>query len=240
MLEAIAGGQRVPYRILRIVLTEAYRAKLEASGRLDALLALRSEKGVVSETTLERLVDSRTSQGIAAIVELPDEARHMDARALALASRRTLRIVLTHGIADPGNAGTLIRTAAGFGAHLFLTHEGCDPFGPKTLRATAGAFVDIPTGEVQDPARLLRALAAKDVTVIAAVSRGGTDIARFRPPGRAVLLLGSEPRGLPAAWVRHADARVTIPLHRGVESLNVAVAGGILLYHLSGGRVTRK
>jgi len=239
-LDLAGGSPRAPYHMRRIVLTEAYREQLAAAGRLDDVVALGAEVGLVSPSTLERLTDSQAPQGVAAIVTLPEEARRMDERALALASRRTLRVVLTHGIADPGNAGTLIRTAAGFGAHLYLAHEGCDLFGPKTLRATAGAIADIPAGEVHDPSRLLRTLAARDVAIIAAVSHGGTSLASLRAPGRAVVLLGSEPRGLPSAWVRHADLRVTIPLHRGVESLNVAVAGGILLYHLSGGSTPRR
>jgi len=106
--------------------------------------------------------------------------------------------------------------------------------GRNGVPGTCGVGIVTPDGEIAEPVRLLDELRGNGVTIIASVARGGRDPAGLRTPRRWVLLLGSEAHGLPDEWGRRADLALTIPLRRGVESLNVAVAGGLLLYRLSG------
>jgi RNA methyltransferase, TrmH family len=118
---------------------------------------------------------------------------------------------------DPGNVGTLIRTADAFGAAVALS-EGCaDPTGPKALRATAGAIWRVP---------LLPFTAVTGPKRVALVSSGGTPIDEVDLDGGVMFLLGAERAGLPSEVER--DLEVTIPI--GSESLNVAAAGAIALY----------
>ncbi len=130
---------------------------------------------------------------------------------------------------DPGNVGTLIRTADAFGASLALS-EGCaDPTGPKALRASAGAIFRVPLGRFDEPAGRRVAL----------VPHGGEPLAEIEMGETTVLVLGAERDGLPQDVVASCDAAVSIQLAEGAESLNVAIAGALALYEWSRRRGTR-
>jgi RNA methyltransferase, TrmH family len=125
-------------------------------------------------------------------------------------------------VADPGNVGTLIRTADAFGAAVALSLGCADPLGPRALRATAGAIFRVPLVEWDaSPSRR-----------VALVAHGGTPLSEIDLNPPVTLLLGSEREGLPEHLVadRH---KATIALPGEAESLNVAVAGAIALYELS-------
>lgn len=119
-------------------------------------------------------------------------------------------------VADPGNVGTLIRTAAAFGAAVALS-EGCaDPTGPKALRASAGAIWTVPLVDLRDVS----------YKRIALVAHGGVPLGEADLSGEVAFLLGAEREGLPDVVER--DLEVTIPI--ATESLNVAAAGTIALW----------
>lgn len=122
-------------------------------------------------------------------------------------------------LADPGNVGTLIRTAAAFGAAVALSPGCADPTSPKALRASAGAIWQAPLGTWEQ-------LSGRRVALVA---HGGEPLPSVDLSGRVAFLLGAERAGLPAAVPRDADARIPIG---GAESLNVAAAGAIALYEL--------
>ena len=130
-------------------------------------------------------------------------------------------------LADPGNVGTLIRTADAFGAAVALSDGCADPTSPKALRASAGSIWRVPLGHWDEDAgnRLVR-----DSTRIALTAHGGRDLAEVDVSGRVTFLLGAERQGLPDTVPRDADA--TIPI-QGAESLNVAATGAIALYELA-------
>ncbi len=125
-------------------------------------------------------------------------------------------------LADPGNVGTLIRTADAFGACIALSDECADPLSPKALRASAGAIFRVPLVAWDDAPG----------TQVALVARGGTSIedADLTPP--VSFLLGAERAGLPEEIAR-SSRTVTIVLPGATESLNVAVAGAIALFEAS-------
>ena len=125
-------------------------------------------------------------------------------------------------LADPGNVGTLIRTADAFGAAVALSDGCADPTSPKALRASAGSIWRVPLG---DWARV-----DSTRTRIALVAHGGKPLASVPLDGRVTLLLGAERAGLPPDVERDVDA--TIPI-AGAESLNVAATGAIALYELA-------
>jgi TrmH family RNA methyltransferase len=126
-------------------------------------------------------------------------------------------------VADPGNVGTLIRTADAFGAAVALSPECADPLGPRALRASAGAIFRVPLVEWETGPAGPR---------VALVAHGGDPLADVDLSPPVTLYLGSEREGLPAGLVAQSH-KATIPLSGGAESLNVAAAGAIALYELS-------
>jgi RNA methyltransferase, TrmH family len=132
---------------------------------------------------------------------------------------RPVALALWH-VGDPGNVGTLLRTADAFGASVGLSDGCADPTGPKALRGSAGAIFRVPLGRFDQPAG----------SRIALVPRGGTPLRRLDLGDGTVFVLGAERDGLPGEVVAGCDSVASIPLAAGAESLNVAVAGAIALY----------
>jgi RNA methyltransferase, TrmH family len=127
-------------------------------------------------------------------------------------------------VADPGNVGTLLRTADAFGGGFVALSSGCaDPTSPKALRASAGAVFRVPTARLEEAPRPWLAL----------VPRNGTPLWEVEKRETMTLLLGSERTGLPPELVAGCDEVMSIPLVGAAESLNVAVAGSVALYELS-------
>jgi TrmH family RNA methyltransferase len=132
---------------------------------------------------------------------------------------RDATLALWH-VSDPGNVGTLIRTAEAFGAAVALS-EGCaDPTSPKALRASAGSIWRVPLGSYESNTVL-------QARRVALVAHGGEPLSSVDLSGRVVFLLGAEREGLPAEVERDVDAWIPTT---GVESLNVAVSGALALY----------
>lgn len=126
-------------------------------------------------------------------------------------------------LADPGNVGTLLRSADAFGAGVALSAGCADPTSPKALRASMGAIFRVPLAGFDEPAGRRVAL----------VPRGGTPLSELEPGGEIVLVLGAERDGLPPDVLAGCDERASIPQPGGGESLNVAMAGTIALYELA-------
>jgi TrmH family RNA methyltransferase len=134
---------------------------------------------------------------------------------------RPAALALWH-VADPGNVGTLIRTADAFGASVALSEDCADPTGPKALRGSAGAIFRVPLGRFDQAEGRRVALAA----------HGGEALDRVELGEGTVFVLGAEREGLPDEVTASCDVVASIPLAAGAESLNVAVAGAVALYEL--------
>ena len=129
-----------------------------------------------------------------------------------------------HGVSDPGNLGTLLRSAQGFGpAHVALA-EGCaDPLSPRAVRASMGALYTVPVLTLRE---------APALPLIALDARGDRTLAELAASAPVAFALGGERSGLPDAVAATADVVARIPLAEGAESLNVAIAGALALYEL--------
>jgi len=218
--EALAAGAEV---------REAFVApglERDAEGR--ALLEHLRRAGVpvarAARRILESIVEGSGDQGIVMLVLRPER----DLRSL-MASAPTL-LVAAHGVQDPGNLGSIIRTARALGAEALMALQGCaDPFGSRAVRAAMGAQFTLPVG-CADAASALAALRQAGVALVAADAAGPespTEIDLRRP---AAILVGSEGSGLPSPILEAADHRVRIPMAPGVGSLNVHAAAAALLY----------
>ena len=179
---------------------------------------------VVPERTLARLSDLETPPGLVAVALQPSSD-------VATILERQGPVLLLAGINDPGNAGTLLRSAEAFGAAgVLFGRGGVDPFAPKVVRAAMGSLFRLPVAGVA-PDELLEAAAAAGRPVVAA-TLDGEPLASAALPTNAVLAVGNERHGV-GGFLARWDRAVRIEQASTTESLNAAVAGSILLYALS-------
>lgn len=198
--------------------------------RAEALLERARRQGVRMVTAAPHVVGAcsqvETAQGMVAVVGRP----HASLADVLAAS--DLVLAVADRIQDPGNLGTIIRIADAAGATAVLVTRGTvDPHNPKAVRATMGSLFHLPV-VAADTAAAIAALRERQVRILAADQRGATDYteADYRPP--VALVLGSEGGGPDPAWQEAAAATVRIPLYGRADSLNVAVAAGLLLYEV--------
>jgi TrmH family RNA methyltransferase len=171
-------------------------------------------------------------RGVFAVAERPPR-REPDAEFLAGASRLLVPVDLS----DPGNLGTLVRSAVAFGIDGVLVESGrgTDIYSRKCLRASATALFRVPVFEVASlPASLERLAEAGFVLLGASLGEGSRPLPEVRPARKTAVLLGSEAAGLPPEIESLCAELARIPMHGGMDSLNVAVSGGILLWEWFG------
>jgi TrmH family RNA methyltransferase len=201
----------------------------EAASEPDArrLDVLPETTPVVTVTTsvMAAISPVRTPTGVAALVE-----RREFSLAAALGPAPALAVVAVD-LQDPGNAGALVRAAeAGGATGVVLAGAAADPWRWKALRASMGSTFRLPVVRATDAARIADELAAANLTLIAAVPRGGIDMAAVDLARPTALLIGGEGGGLPGRWLDLAAVRISIPMAPAVESLNAAIAAAILVF----------
>jgi TrmH family RNA methyltransferase len=182
---------------------------------------------LVTEKAAASLSETVTPQGLVAVCPLRD----VPADALVAAPPR-LAVALAE-LNDPGNAGTILRTADAAGAGAVVFGAGsADPYGGKVVRASAGSLFHVDVVRSARLEELLPALRSAGVTVLAADGGGEATLPELGPAlaGPVLWLFGNEARGLPQALATLADARVRIPMRGRAESLNLAAAAAICLY----------
>ncbi|MFQ5890417.1 MAG: TrmH family RNA methyltransferase [Gemmatimonadota bacterium] len=222
--ELLASGRP----IVRVLYTRAVAVDPEAAGLLDRCVGAGVPCGEVSEAELGDYADTITPQGILAVAEIPR---------WCWAHVTTPRLLVLDAVQDPGNLGTLVRTAEGMGLGGVVVLPGtADPWSPKVARAAAGSTLRIPilAGDWEEVAEELR---AREVVTWAAEATGQPYRRGDAAPSRLALALGNEGAGISAAVLRDAARRVGVPLGGRLESLNVAAAGAILMDRIFGGEV---
>lgn len=168
-------------------------------------------------------VEPATPHGVVAVARRPD--------VVTPPVSPPLHLVLV-GVADPGNVGTLIRTAEAVGAHAVVVADGsADPWAPKVVRASAGSVWRVALERGSAAAALTR-LGGDGVLRVAAAGGPGAAPHDLDLSGPVAIVLGSEAHGLPPGIAGQVDARASLPMEGTVESLNVAVAGSVLAYEV--------
>jgi TrmH family RNA methyltransferase len=180
------------------------------------------------QDALDRVVDTVTPQSVAAVARFSDR----DPADVAAAGE-PLTLVLV-GVADPGNAGTLLRSAEAAGAGAALFCDGSvDPYGPKCVRSSAGSVFRLAIAREAESGAALAALVARGIRTVATLARGAPPYDTVDLRGPVALVLGNEAHGLPATVAEGAiDAAVSIPMAGRTESLNVAMAGTVLCFEV--------
>ena len=178
----------------------------------------------VSDRVLAALADSVTPQGVVAVAEMPEVTLQ------ELAADTDLLLLLDE-VRDPGNAGTLVRSALAAGAAGVIFGRGSvDPFGPKTVRSSAGAILNTKILRQAPLADVCEYLGEQGFLIVGSGADAPLDADRADLSGRVALLVGNEARGLAGAALDLVDVSVRIPMPGPAESLNVGVAGSILLF----------
>jgi TrmH family RNA methyltransferase len=197
----------------------------EAAHMLDRFARAGARLCNVSAQVMEALSDREAPQGLVATFRIPERSLS----ALRLAGRAL--VVILDRLQDPGNLGTLIRTADAVGAAALILIEPCvDPYDPKTVRGSMGSLFNLPIISTQDVTGLFAWLASCGIRPIGADPHLGETWGEGLWRGGVALVLGNEARGLSADVAAHIHAWARLPIVGKAESLNVAVAGGVLMY----------
>lgn len=171
---------------------------------------------LVENHVMRKISTATTPSGIVAIVKIPKAPNPTEL---------TSGLVLAQ-ITDPGNMGTLIRTAAALSIRSIIVVEGTDPWSPKVIQASAGTIATVKIFTWSWEQLLTH---KKDLHLNALVVSGGASPETLTADNQ-LLVVGNEARGLPNSWQQDCDQLITIPMPGNVESLNAAVAGSIALY----------
>lgn len=180
---------------------------------------------VVSDKVFRSMCDTMTPQGILTVLQMPQYTISD-----ILQKENPLLLVL-EDLQDPGNVGTIFRTAEGAGADGIFMTKGCvDVFNPKTIRSTMGSIYRMPFFQIEDTDALAAQLREKHISSFAAHLQGKADYDRADYRGGTAFFIGNEGNGLSREMTALADCLIRIPMKGQVESLNAAMACGILVY----------
>ncbi|WFE43749.1 RNA methyltransferase [Verrucosispora sp. WMMD1129] len=183
----------------------------------------------VTDEALAALAETVAPQGLVAV------CRQLDVSLADALSHSPRLVAVLAGIRDPGNAGTVLRTADAAGATaVIFAGDAVDPYNGKCVRSSAGSLFHVDVVRERDPLATVTAARAAGLTVLAATGHGESDLDDLVDAGRLAAptawLFGSEAHGLPIELAEAADARVRVPLHGRAESLNLAAAAAVCLY----------
>jgi TrmH family RNA methyltransferase len=224
----------------------AFTAELESSERgaalLDSLRRVQCRGALVSKQVMEAIADTQTPQGVAALVSRP--YLELD----DLFSNSPDLLVIADELQDPGNLGTIIRTAEAAGANgLITTRYTVDPFNDKAIRASMGSALRLPVVTGASRADIAARCRHHTIKMISSRATPGQSQGIIEDAARAervklctevdmtvpiALIVGREATGIPEPGNAEADESVHIPMAEGVESLNVAAAAAMLLYEV--------
>jgi RNA methyltransferase, TrmH family len=180
----------------------------------------------VSEEVGKALADTETTQGVFAV------CRQKDSEAL----NESKTFLLLDGLQDPGNIGTIIRTAEASGIDAVVLGKGTvDLYNPKVLRSAQGSHFHLPIikGDLSETITVLK---EKGIPVYGTALENGEEYTTVKPEGSYALIVGNEGRGMSGEILSLTDQNLYIPIYGRSESLNVAIAAGILLYYFKNGQ----
>jgi RNA methyltransferase, TrmH family len=197
------------------------------ANRLLPQIGSHTEAFLIPEKLFRNVVPSETPQGVAALVRWKEFSLHD-----LMAKAQGRPILATAGVQDPGNLGTILRSAEAFGAAGVILGEGTvSPFNPKLVRASAGSIFRVPAIPVQLYG-VVGQLREHGFSLWATSAHKGTPLLEAKFPHRIAIFIGNEGSGLPRHLLARMDETVVIPHSARVESLNAGVAASIVLYEM--------
>lgn len=209
-------------RVEKVYISESLYNKKKQELKLE-----RFSYEVLSDSVFEHVSDTKTPQGILCIV------RQKRYNIKELLEMENPHFMVLDNLQDPGNLGTIVRTAEGAGVNaVFLSKESVDIFNPKTIRSTMGSIYRMPVVYVEDLVTLLDIFKEKGIKSYAAHLEGKNSYDREDYKGGTAILIGNEGNGLRDEVSNAADIWVQIPMQGQVESLNAAIAASILMFEV--------
>ena len=210
-----------------VIYSEQLARKESAAKFIEALSAVAHRKASVSEKLLESISYTKTPQGIVVLADRPDSS----VQRLAEAVDGNSLLVILHQINNPVNVGAILRTAEAAGvAGVITTKHTTDPFSPKSLRGAMGSAFRLPIWRDVEYVDAIEWCHNRNIPTISSDASGETPYTAIDWTGSAALILGPESTGLRESELDAAQKIVAIPMRGTVESLNVSVAAGILLF----------
>lgn len=206
-------------RVVKVYASESFE-----NSNAEALKKLGLEYESVSDNVFQQMSDTRTPQGIMAIV------RMLEYTIDDILNGNPL-IAAIENLQDPGNLGTIVRTGEGAGiTGVLMSANTVDIYNPKTIRSTMGSIFRVPFVYVEDFTAAIDMIRSKNVTVYAAHLDGKNSYTAENYTGPSAFLIGNEGNGLSEAAALKADVLIRIPMCGSVESLNAAIATTVLIY----------
>jgi TrmH family RNA methyltransferase len=216
--EALRSGQQVS----SVFFSESARSLAD---KLLPQIADRTETLVLPDALFRSIVPSESPQGVAALIKI-----QLFSSAQILDRSMEHPLIVAAGLQDPGNLGTVLRSAEAFGAGgIFLTEGTVSAYNSKVLRASSGSIFRLPFLQISS-AELIPLLRAHNVRLLATSSHKGTPLPEVSWTLPLAIFIGNEGAGLPRNLAQQMDETLTIPQAAQVESLNVGVAASIVLY----------
>ena len=225
-LRLVEEALQHPEQIRKMV----YSPRIENKARgAELLLAARkkirnAEWLYVSDEIMEKICATQSHQGILAVLEIKE-------RSWEEMGRNSGILLLLSGLQDPGNLGTIFRVAeAGEAAGVILSRDMIDPYNPKVVRASMGSLWRVPFLRDQEMKECLKRLRCQGYRLLSTAVQGGRPLWEIDFAEPTAVLFGQEGAGLAKNLLEEADGLCTIPMAPGVESLNVAIAAGLVIY----------
>lgn len=226
---------RSKLQIEAVVVSEELLRKDKAAAAIAEISQASPRTASVSEKLLESISYTKTPQGIVVLAQRPESSPER----LAASLEKNSLLVVLHQINNPVNVGAILRTAEAAGAHgVITTTNSSDPFSPKSLRGAMGSAFRLPVWRDADFTEAVEWCRAKKISLVGTTAGSSLKHTDWNWTRATALVLGPESTGLRADELRAADQTVSIPMHGQVESLNVSVAAGILLYEAARQRST--
>lgn len=213
---------RSPHNLTTVFFSQSAR---HLAQKLHPAFSTHTQKFVLPDALFNSIVPSETPQGVAALTKLPvySPAKIIDRSADG-------PILVAVGLQDPGNLGTIIRSAEAFGAAgIFLSEGTVSPYNSKVLRGSAGSIFRLPFAQISC-AKLIPLLRARAVRLLATSSHEGTPLPQIKWISPVAIFIGNEGAGLPEELKRQMDEMLAIPQSSETESLNAGVAASIVMY----------
>jgi TrmH family RNA methyltransferase len=224
-LRLVQDGLHRDVKFAEVLCSESFYMTDAGNELAEKLRGTGADIILVPDSLVARISDTETPQGI--IASFVIEPFFLE----EVLSEPTSLVLILDEVRDPGNVGTLLRTAAALGVSCVILTKGCaDVYAPKTLRSSMGTIFAVPIIENVSCSTIISKIKTLGMRLV--VTAGNGEISCHEPwyvPGTC-LVLGNEAHGVNDEFFVSADASVRIPMMRGVESLNVSIAGSILLY----------
>lgn len=213
--------------VQKLILSQSFLASKEYA----RVKNVRLPEIVLSDDLFQKISGTKTPQGIAAVCKI----RKYDLHKIFLEEER---ILLLEDVRDPGNLGTIIRTAAAAGFHGIIASDGCvDAYNPKVVRSTAGCLFKTKIVQCKgDILQIMEEAKHAGFRIYAAHPRGGKDLFQVSFSGKTGIAVGNEANGLSFGLLKQCDQLITIRMEDGVESLNASVAAALMMYETCRGK----